>query len=96
LAPHITEELWSRLGHTSSLAWEDFPAVDESLLVDDTVEVPVQINGKLRGVITVPADADAEAMEAAARADARITAALDGRETRRVVAVPGRLVNFVV
>jgi leucyl-tRNA synthetase len=78
------------------LAWEDFPAVDESLLVDDTVEVPVQINGKLRGVITVPADADAEAMEAAARADARITAALDGRETRRVVAVPGRLVNFVV
>jgi leucyl-tRNA synthetase len=78
------------------LAWEDFPAVDESLLVDDTVEVPVQINGKLRGVITVPADVDAEAMEAAARADARITAALDGRETRRVVAVPGRLVNFVV
>jgi leucyl-tRNA synthetase len=96
LAPHIAEELWSRLGHSASLAWETFPAVDEALLVDDTVEVPVQVNGKLRGVITVPADADAAAMEAAARADARVVAALDGRETRRVVAVPGRLVNFVV
>jgi leucyl-tRNA synthetase len=54
------------------------------------------VNGKLRAVITVPAGSDAEAMEAAARADARVAAALDGRETRRVVAVPGRLVNFVV
>jgi leucyl-tRNA synthetase len=96
LAPHIAEELWSRLGHTSSLAWEDFPVVDESLLVDDTVEVPVQVNGKLRAVLTMPADADAAAMEAAARGDERIAAALEGRETRRVVAVPGRLVNFVV
>jgi leucyl-tRNA synthetase len=96
LAPHVTEELWSRLGHASSLAWEQFPVVDESLLVDDTVEIPVQVNGKLRAVIMVDAGADAAAIEAAARADARIAAALDGRETRRVVAVPGRLVNFVV
>ncbi|MFN2562753.1 MAG: leucine--tRNA ligase [Jatrophihabitans sp.] len=96
LAPHIAEELWSRLGHTSSLAWEGFPVVDESLLVDDTVEVPVQVNGKLRAVLTMPAGADAAAMEAAARGDERIAAALEGRETRRVVAVPGRLVNFVV
>jgi leucyl-tRNA synthetase len=96
LAPHVAEELWSRLGHSESLAWEAFPTVDESLLVDDTVEVPVQVNGKLRGVVTVAADADAATMEAAARADARISAALDGRETRRVIAVPGRLVNFVV
>ena len=66
------------------------------MLVDDTVEVPVQVNGKLRAVLTIPAGSDAAAMEAAARADARIVAALDGRETRRVVAVPGRLVNFVV
>jgi leucyl-tRNA synthetase len=96
LAPHIAEELWSRLGHSTSLAWAQFPIVDEALLVDDTVEVPVQVNGKLRAVITMPADSDAEAMEAAARADSRVVAALDGRETRRVVAVPGRLVNFVV
>jgi leucyl-tRNA synthetase len=96
LAPHIAEELWSRLGHPGSLAWAEFPVLDESLLVDDTVEVPVQVNGKLRGVITVPADADAEALEAAARADDRVAAALEGRETRRVVTVSGRLVNFVV
>ena len=52
LAPHIAEELWSRLGHEESLAWEAFPVADEALLVDDTVEVPVQVNGKVRSVIT--------------------------------------------
>ena len=96
LAPHVAEELWSRLGHDESLAWADFPVADEALLVDDTIEVPVQVNGKLRSKIVVPADADVAALEAAARADAEVIAALDGRETRRVVAVPGRLVNFVV
>jgi leucyl-tRNA synthetase len=96
LAPHIAEELWSRLGHSSSLAWAAFPVADEALLIDDTVEVPVQVNGKLRSVIVVPAESDAETLEAAARADAKVVAALDGRETRRVIAVPGRLVNFVV
>jgi leucyl-tRNA synthetase len=96
LAPHIAEELWSRLGHDTSLAWAQFPVADEALLVDETIEVPVQVNGKLRSVIVVPADSDAAALEAAARADAKVAAALDGRETRRVVAVPGRLVNFVV
>jgi leucyl-tRNA synthetase len=96
LAPHAAEELWARLGHEESLAWADFPVADPALLVDDTVEVPVQVNGKVRAVISVPADADAAAMEQAARDDARVSAALDGRETKRVVAVPGRLVNFVV
>ena len=96
LAPHIAEELWSRLGHPSSLAWEHFPVADEALLVDDTIEVPVQINGKLRAVLQLRAGADAATMEAAARADDKIAALLDGRETRRVVAVPGRLINFVV
>jgi leucyl-tRNA synthetase len=96
LAPHVAEELWSRLGHTTSAAWARFPEVDESLLVDETIDLPVQVNGKLRAVITVPADADGAAMEAAARADAKVAAALEGHETRRVVAVPGRLINFVV
>jgi leucyl-tRNA synthetase len=96
LAPHIAEELWSRLGHTSSLAWADFPVADEALLIDDTIQVPVQVNGKLRQVLTVPAGLDAAELEAIARADARVVEVLDGRETRRVVAVPGRLVNFVV
>jgi leucyl-tRNA synthetase len=96
LAPHVAEELWSRLGHMTSVAHAPFPEVDESLLVDETIEIPVQVNGKVRALIHVPADADAAAMEAAARADEKVVAALDGRETRRVVAVPGRLVNFVV
>ena len=96
MAPHMTEELWQRLGHSTSLAWAQFPVVDDALLVDDTVEVPVQVNGKLRAVLTLPVGSDGAALEAAARADARVLAALDGRETRRVVAVPGRLVNFVV
>ena len=96
LAPHMCEELWARLGHDESLAWEPFPTADESLLVDATIEVPVQVNGKVRAVITVAADADAAALEAAARSDERVAAALDGHETRRVVTVPGRLVNFVL
>jgi leucyl-tRNA synthetase len=98
LAPHIAEELWSRLGHETSLAWAAFPKADESLLVDDTVQMPVQVNGKLvrNAVITVSADADNEAIEAAARADERVAAVLEGRETQRVIVVPGRLVNFVV
>jgi leucyl-tRNA synthetase len=96
LAPHIAEELWSRLGHAESLAWQAFPAADPALLVDETVDVPVQVNGKVRSVVSVSADADAAAMQAAARADAKIVAALDGREVKRVITVPGRLVNFVV
>jgi leucyl-tRNA synthetase len=96
LAPHIAEELWSRLGHAQSLAWQAFPAADPALLVDDTIEVPVQVNGKVRSVILVPVQSDAASLEAAARADGKVLAALGGREARRVVAVPGRLVNFVV
>ena len=70
LAPHIAEELWARLGHADTLAYEAFPVADASLLVEDTVEVPVQVNGKVRARITVAAGADAAAHEAAARGDA--------------------------
>jgi leucyl-tRNA synthetase len=96
LAPHIGEELWSRLGHPDSLVTERFPEADPALLVDETVEIPVQVNGKVRTRIDVPADADAAAMEAAARADDRVAGLLDGTTTRKVIAVPGRLINFVV
>jgi leucyl-tRNA synthetase len=96
LAPHVAEELWARLGHDDSLAWEAFPVADPALLVDDTVEIPVQVNGKVRGKVVVPADADQAAIEAAARADDRIARLLDGKTVRRVVVVPGRMVNFVV
>jgi leucyl-tRNA synthetase len=97
LAPHIAEELWSRLGHHDSLATEAFPEADPVWLVDETVEIPVQLNGKVRARIHVPADADAEAMEALARAEAQVAALLAAHGTvRKVVAVPGRLINFVV
>jgi leucyl-tRNA synthetase len=73
-----------------------FPVADEALLVDDMVEVPVQINGKVRAVVEVAADSDQAALEAAARADTRVDSALSGKQVRRVIVVPGRLINFVV
>jgi leucyl-tRNA synthetase len=96
LAPHVSEELWSRLGHPDSLAAEPFPEADPALLIDDTIEIPVQINGKVRTRLHVPANADADTVEAIARADANVAVLLEGVTVRRVVAVPGRLVNFVV
>jgi leucyl-tRNA synthetase len=96
LAPHVAEELWSRLGHPDSLATEPFPEADPAYLVDETVEIPVQIDGKVRCRIVVPAGADAPAIEAAARADERVAGLLEGRTVRKVVVVPGRLINFVV
>ncbi len=93
-APHFAEEWWEKLGHTESCAWAAWPGWDPSLVEADTVEIPVQINGKLRARVTVAKSADAAAMEAAARAAAG--AQLDGVTVRKVVAVPGRMVNFVV
>ncbi|MFL6207201.1 MAG: leucine--tRNA ligase [Acidimicrobiales bacterium] len=96
LAPHAAEELWSRLGHADSLAWAPFPEADPAYLVDDTIEVPVQVNGKVRAKLEVAAGLDASALEAAARADAKVAELLDGGTVRKVVAVPDKLVNFVV
>jgi leucyl-tRNA synthetase len=96
LAPHVAEELWSRLGHAQSLAWEQFPVADPALLVEDTVQIAVQINGKVRATLDVPAAASKEDLEAAARAEAKIAPQLAGKTERKVIVVPGRLVNFVV
>lgn len=96
LAPHIAEELWEALGHAPSVADADWPAYDEAVLVEDQIELPVQINGKLRGRITVPANADQAAVEAVAKADEKIAAALEGKTVRKVVFIRGRLVNIVV
>jgi leucyl-tRNA synthetase len=96
LAPHIAEELWQVLGHTQTLAYEPWPSFDPALLKDAEVEIPVQVNGKLRGRVTVPADADAAAIEAAARREERVTALLEGKTVRKTIVVPGKLVNFVV
>jgi leucyl-tRNA synthetase len=94
VAPHLAEELWSHLGHEESLAHGPFPVADESLLVEDTVEIPVQVKGKVRSRITVAADADEATAVATALADEKIAALLDG-EPRKVIYVPGRMVNVV-
>ncbi|HEV3023655.1 MAG TPA: leucine--tRNA ligase, partial [Pirellulales bacterium] len=95
-APHIGEELWRVLGHGDTLANGPWPGYDEAAIKQDTVEVPVQINGKVRGRVTVPADADQAALEAAAKADPKIAAQLDGKTLLKSIVVPGRMVNFVV
>jgi leucyl-tRNA synthetase len=95
-APHIAEELWQLLGHEQTLAYEPWPAFDPALLKDEEVEIPVQVNGRLRGRIVVAAGLDAAALEQAAREDPRIGALLNGKTVRKVVVVPGKLVNFVV
>ncbi len=96
LAPHVAEELWERLGHAGSLAFEPFPEPDPALLVDDEIEIVVQVGGKVRARITVPADAGEDQIEAGARADERVAALLEGNRVAKVVVVPGRLVNFVL
>jgi leucyl-tRNA synthetase len=95
-APHLAEELWKLLGRPAPVSLAAWPAVEEKWLKDDTVEIPVQIQGKLRGRVVVPADTDADAMKAAAAADPKIAELLAGKQIVKVVAVPGRLVNFVV
>jgi leucyl-tRNA synthetase len=96
LAPHLAEELWKRLGHGTSLAHGPFPVADPQYLVEDTAEYPVQVNGKVRGHVTVPADADADTLEAAALADEKVLAFLNGASPKKVIVVAGRLVNIVV
>jgi leucyl-tRNA synthetase len=79
-----------------SLAYQNWPSFDETLLVEDTVEIPVQINGKLRAKIQVAHGSDPASLEAAAKADETIQQQLDGKNVVKVIAVPGRMVNFVV
>jgi leucyl-tRNA synthetase len=95
-APHLAEELWELLGHSQTLAYEPWPTYDAALLEEATIEVPVQVNGKLRGKVTVAKDADQAAVEAAAKADATIAQNLSGKTIVKAIFVPGKLLNFVV
>ena len=92
----ITEELWTRLGNEGSVHDQPWPVADESLLVEAEVELPVQVNGKVRGTITVPTGADQDTAEAAARADANILAHLDAGQVVKVIHREDRMLNFVV
>jgi len=94
-APHLAEEFWQRLGHAESLAREAWPRADAALLVDDTVTLAVQVNGRRRAEIRVPADAADAAIREAAIAEPNVARHLGGREPKKVIVVPGRLVNIV-
>jgi len=94
-APHIAEELWQILGHSETLAYEPWPLYEESLLVESQLEIPVQIQGKVRTKITVPADADKAKIEEIALADKKVKQLLEGKKVVKTIVVPGRLVNFV-
>jgi leucyl-tRNA synthetase len=96
IAPHICEELWQAMGHDTLLLHQAWPAHDPAALVTDEVEVVVQVNGKLRGKINVARDAAKDAVEAAALAEANVAKHIAGKTVRKVIVVPGKLVNVVV
>ncbi len=94
VAPHLAEELWEKLGHEGSIAYEAWPAYDESKLVDDEVEIVVQLNGKVKAKLMVPADADKAALEQLAQADEKVKEQLEGKTIRKIIAVPGNTCQY--
>ncbi|CAN7520228.1 leucine--tRNA ligase [Peribacillus frigoritolerans] len=95
VAPHIAEELWSKLGHSESITYGTWPAFDEAKLVDNEVEIVIQINGKVKAKLMVPTDTTREKLEEIAMGDESIKEQIDGKTIRKVIAVPGKLVNIV-
>jgi leucyl-tRNA synthetase len=104
-APHLAEELWEKLHsqhstfniqHSTNLPYAPWPTFDPALLAEDTLEIPVQVNGKLRDVIRVPANADNAALEAAAMASEKVQPFLAGKTIKKIIVVPKKLVNIAV
>ena len=96
MMPHLAEECWETLGHTTWLTQTNWPVADQELLVDDSITLPVQINGKRRDEVTVAADADAKTVEAAALGLEKVKQAIGDKPVRKVIVVPGRIVNVVI
>ena len=95
ITPHIGEELWSKLGYNETITYQPWPNFDESLLIDDEVEIVVQVNGKVRAKLNIPKDTSKEQMEALAFDNAQIKAEVEGKDIKKVIAVPQKLVNIV-
>lgn len=95
ICPHIAEEIWEKLGHTDTITYEKWPEYDENKLVDNEVEVVVQINGKVRAKLKVARDASREELEQIAQDDEKVKQQLEGKTIRKVIAIPGKLVNIV-
>jgi leucyl-tRNA synthetase len=95
-APHVCEEMWLRLGHEGGLVRHPWPVADEAAAREDSVELAVQVNGKVRGRITVPRDADEDEIRRWALSEPRVAEELDGKQVAKLIVVPGRLVSLVV
>jgi leucyl-tRNA synthetase len=95
LCPHVASELWERLGRTDEITYARFPTSDPKLLVSDTMEIPVQVNGKVRSRLVAPTGSSDDQLKVLALADDKVRAALAGAEPRKVIVVSGRLVNIV-
>ena len=96
IAPHVGEEIWQLLGHTETIAYESWPVYDESKCVDDVIEMPIQVNGKVRNVIAIAKAASKDEILAIVKADEKIAAALDGKTIVKEIVVPGKIINIVV
>lgn len=94
-APHLAEECWSMLGHETSLAYEPWVEYDEELCVDNTMKMGVQVNGKVRGEIEIPKDADQDSAMAEAKKQSRVASQLEGKDIKKIIFVPGRILNIV-
>ncbi|MBE4908357.1 leucine--tRNA ligase [Bacillus luteolus] len=95
IAPHLAEELWEKLGNTNTISYEAWPAFDEGKLVEDEIEIVIQVNGKVKAKLHVPTDATREKLEEIAMADELVKEQIEGKTVRKVIAVPGKLVNIV-
>ncbi len=95
IAPHMAEELWSKLGHEGTISYEAWPTFDESKLIDNEVEIVLQVNGKVRAKVMIPTDMNKEDLEQLAKDHEEIKAQIEGKTVRKVIAVPGKLVNIV-
>ncbi|MEZ6046778.1 MAG: class I tRNA ligase family protein [Planctomycetaceae bacterium] len=95
-APHLAEEVWHALGNKGTLAYEPWPKFNEEFIAESSIEIPIQINGKVRAKITIPADADAKTMEDLAMQDEAVQKNIEGKTIVKCIAIPGRMVNLVV
>ena len=96
MTPHLAEDIWHTQGGTGLIANAAWPVADEAMLVEDTVTLPIQINGKRRSEIAVPKDMPKEEVEKLALADEAVVKALDGSAPKKLIVVPGRIINVVI
>jgi leucyl-tRNA synthetase len=95
MLPHIAEEMWAKLGHTTPLIHTSWPKADPVYLIDNTVTIAVQVNGKLRATITLPRDVAAKDAEAAALSDPNVQRAMNGNAVKKVIVIPNKIINVV-